>query len=343
MMNKFGPILKDFLEYEGIGVKEFASRIDTSPKNLIDILNGNIEISQNMIYNISFITGIPVSYIENVENNFKLDKKIDDLLKEENINIRDYINRFHYKELTKEYGISFTNDRNDYSIAKDILKYLRISNPKSLYKENNSIFYKSKNDKVELLAIWLEKCYRIAKEQQIKEYTKENIETLVTFIKEEALKNEFDEKKLIHKFNENGIYLVIQDDLKGSKIRGAFKVFNDKPAIYLTKKHKRIADIYFALLHELAHCKSDFNRAKSGSMVSYLDENDSAIYEKEADAKAFNWLVENTIYDEIKENKDCVLDKRVVPAFLVYRMAYDKIISCSSKLYQKYNIVIRDK
>ena len=91
---------------------------------------------------------------------------------------------------------------------------------------------------------------------------------------------------------------MIQDDLKGSKIRGAFKVFNDKPAIYLTKKHKRIADIYFALLHELAHCKSDFNRAKSGSMVSYLDENDSAIYEKEADAKAFNWLVENTIYDE---------------------------------------------
>ena len=130
---------------------------------------------------------------------------------------------------------------------------------------------------------------------------------------------------------------MIQDDLKGSKIRGAFKVFNDKPAIYL------IADIYFALLHELAHCKSDFNRAKSGSMVSYLDENDSAIYEKEADAKAFNWLVENTIYDEIKENKDCVLDKRVVPAFLVYRMAYDKIISCSSKLYQKYNIVISKK
>ena len=340
MMNKFGSILKEFLNYENISIKEFASRIDTSPKNLIDILNGNIEISQNMIYNISFITGIPVSYIENVENNFRLDKKIDELLKEENINIRDYINRFHYKELTKEYGVSFTNDRNDYSIAKDILRYLRISNPKSLYKENNSIFYKSKNDKVELLAIWLEKCYRIAKEQQVKQYTKENIKTLVAFIKEEALKNKFDEKKLINKFNENGIYLVIQDDLKGSKIRGAFKVLSDKPAIYLTKKHKRIADIYFALLHELAHCKSDYNRAKNGSIISYLDKKDIEDYEIKADKLAFDWMIDDATYNKIKNNINNINDKEIIKSFFVYRLASDRLISYSSYLYQKYNTLI---
>ena len=51
--------------------------------------------------------------------------------------------------------------------------------------------------------------------------------------------------------------------MSGSKIRGAFKVHVNKPAIYITMKHRRIADIYFALLHELAHCKSDFNRANN--------------------------------------------------------------------------------
>ena len=75
-------------------------------------------------------------------------------------------------------------------------------------------------------------------------------------------------KELIKVFNDNGIFLAIEKDLTGSKIRGAFKVLNIKPAIYITKKHKRYADIYFALLHELAHCKSDFNRAKSGSWIS---------------------------------------------------------------------------
>lgn len=340
MMNKFGSILKEFLDYENISIKEFASRIDTTPKNLIDILNGNIEISQNMIYNISFVTEIPVSYIENVENNFKLDKKINDLLTEENISIKEYINKFHYKEFSKEYGVSFTNDRNDYSIAKDILKYLRLSNPKALYKENNNIFYKSKNDKLELLALWLEKCYRIAKEQKINEYKKENIDNLVNFIRKEAFINRFDEAKLISEFNNNGIYLVIQDDLKGSKIRGAFKVLNDKPAIYLTRKHKRIADVYFALLHELAHCKSDYNRAKSGSIVSYLDKNNIDDYEIKADVKAFEWMINNTDYEKIKIDINNINDKKIIKSFAVYRLANDHLISYSSDLYQKNNILI---
>lgn len=340
MMNKFGSVLKDFLEFENINIKEFASRIDTTPKNLIDIIKGNIEISQNMIYNISFVTGIPVSYIESVENNFKLDKRIDDYLEEEKINIREYINRFHYKEFSKEYGVSFTNERNDYSIAKDILKYLRISNPKSLYKENNNIFYKSKNDKVELLALWLEKCYRSIKEQDIKEYHKDNINILVSFIQNEAKFNCFNEEKLIKKFNENGIYLVIQDDLKGSKIRGAFRVLNDKPAIYLTKKHKRIADIYFSLLHELAHCKSDFNRAKNGSIVSYFDKNNMEDYELSADNKAFNWMVDDKLYNELKNSNNGINDSRIIKSFFVYRLANDKIINYSSKLYQDNNILI---
>lgn len=340
MMNKFGGILKEFLDYENISIKEFASRIDTTSKNLIDILNGNIEISQNMIYNISFVTEIPVSYIENVENNFKLDKKINDLLIEKNISIKEYINKFHYKEFSKEYGITFTNDRNDYSIAKDILKYLRLSNPKALYKKDNNIFYKSKNDKLELLALWLEKCYRIAKEQKIKEYKKENIEELVTFIRKEASINRFDEDRLISEFNNNGIYLVIQDDLKGSKIRGAFKVLNNKPAIYLTKKHKRIADIYFALLHELAHCKSDYNRAKSGSIVSYLATKDIDDYEIKADINAFKWMVDESDYTKIKTNINNINDKKVIKSFAVYRLANDKLISYSSDLYQKYNILI---
>lgn len=79
----------------------------------------------------------------------------------------------------------------------------------------------------------------------------------IKIINSEAKKLKFDEKRLVEEFNKNGIYLFIEDDLPGTKTRGAFKVLNNTPAIYLTRKHKRIADIYFALLHELAHYKSD--------------------------------------------------------------------------------------
>ena len=340
MMNKFGRELGEFLEYKNISIKEFADRINTTSKNLIDIIKGNVELSQNMIYNISFITGIPVSYIENTEQNYKMDKVIQNYLDENHLSIRNYINRFSYKELAEEYHVKYRDARNDYAIAKDILKYLRITNPNSLTKENNVIFYKSKNDKPELLALWLERCNRIIENQKVEKYTKENINKLVEFIKMEASNNSFDENKLIMEFNKNGIFLAIQDDLKGTKVRGAFKVLNDKPAIYITKKHKRYADIYFALLHELAHCKSDFNRAKSGSIITMYDEKETEDYEIKADMQALDWMISNKIYDKIKNNYKNIEELDVVKSFFVYRLARDKIIKYSDSLYQKYNPLV---
>ena len=336
MMNKFGAILREYLEFENISVKDFAYRIGTTPKNLIDILNGKVKLSQNIIYNISFVTDIPVSYIENVEKNFKYDKLIDEYINEEKITIREYIKRFNYNELSKKYGVVYTDIRDDYSIAKDILKYLRITNPKLLYKKNNNILYKSKNERIELLSLWLERCYRVSKNQKVYYYDRSNINKLVTFIREEAKNNLFDEERLIEMFNKNGIYLAIEDDLSGTKVRGAFRVCRNHPAIYITRKYKRIADVYFALLHELAHCSSDFNRAKSGSMVSYFDKDSIQDYEVKADKQAFNYMVDDKVYNKLKlanniENYD------VVKAFLVYRLAHDNIISYSSKLYQDNN------
>ena len=340
MMNKFGRELGEFLEFKNISIKEFADRINTTSKNLIDIIKGNVELSQNMIYNISFITGIPVSYIENTEQNYKMDKVIKNYLDENHLSIRNYINRFSYKELANEYQVKYSDSRNDYAIAKDILKYLRITNPNSLTKENNVIFYKSKNNKPELLALWLERCNRIIEDQKVEKYTKENINKLVEFIKMEASNNSFDENKLIMEFNKNGIFLAIQDDLKGTKVRGAFKVLNDKPAIYITRKHKRYADIYFALLHELAHCKSDFNRAKSGSIITMLDDKETEDYEIKADMQALDWMISNKIYDKIKNNYKNIEELDVVKSFFVYRLARDKIIKYSDSLYQKYNPLV---
>lgn len=340
-MNKFGKQLEEFLEYKNISNKEFAERINTTPKNLIDIIKGDIELSQNMIYNISFVTEIPVSYIENVEQSFKMDKIINEYLRQNNLTIREYINRFNYKEFSKEYEVQFTDVKDDYDIAKDILKYLRITNPDSLYKENNSIFYKSKNDKPELLSLWLERCYRVVSSQEVKEYKKENINVVINYIKDCAKKNIFNEKELISKFNKNGIFLAIENDLKGAKIRGAFKVLNDKPAIYITKKHKRYADIYFALLHELAHCKSDFNRAKKGSIIS-TEEDSIEDYEIRADNTAYNWMIDDKEYNDLKYRYNEINELDIIKSFFVYRLAKDKIIKYESKLYQENNKLIGD-
>ena len=336
-MNRFGKELGRFLDFYNININEFAERIDTTPKNLIDIIEGRVALSFNMICNIAFISEISADYIFNVEESFKVDNSIDSFIEEHNLTTRKLLNQFNYKELSEKYNVIYRNERNDYAMLEDIFKYLRIMNPALLYKPDNHILYKSKNDKPELLALWLERCYRVVQEQELGEYNKDNINKLVCFIRDEALNKRFDKDRLIKEINKYGIFLAIEPDLKGAKIRGAFRVLNNKPAIYITPKYNRYADIYFALLHELAHCKSDFNRAKKGSIVSLENYKSESDYEIKADKTAFNWMINDKDYENIVKSKDY----SNLDCFIVYRLANDGYIKYNSDIYQKYNELIK--
>ncbi len=334
----FAVVLKDYLNENNISNKEFAARIGITPKHLIDILSGEVELSTSIIQSISVVTNIPVDYIIKFEENHRMENEIEKFLNEKNISLTQYLNKFSYRELLKNKWIQFVHVDDKMTTLMDILKYLRVSKPDILYKLDKNILYKSKNDKPELLMIWLERCYRIAKDQKVAAYNKDNIELIVDYINTCAKNGEFSEKDLIKTFNKYGIKLVIQEDLPGSKIRGAFKVNKDTPSIYITYKHKRIADIYFALLHELAHCKSDFNQAKASSMVSYDDGN----CEDKADKQALNWMVDDKYYQDIisKSFYDIDNENKYPKCFILYRLALDKRIEFSNEYYQLYNYVI---
>lgn len=336
---RFKDYLIDYLEYNNITNKDFANRIGITPKHLIDILSGERDISSNIVEKISLVTDIPADYIYRIEINYKLEKTIEEYLKKENLTMSKYLNKYNYKYLVDTNYIKLVDKEDKIEIIKDILKFLRVATPEKVYEIDKSALYKSNNDKPELLLLWLEKCYRETLKQNVAEYDKRNIEVLVEYINSLAKNDEFNEEKLVKKFNESGIYLVIQEDIPGSKIRGAFKVHRGIPAIYLTYKHHRIADVYFALLHELAHCKTDFNKAQSMSLVSYEDE----ITETNADEQAYKWMVDDKYYNSIcYSNKYNIKNETEYPkAFVVYRLAKDKRILHSSNEYQTYNSVIK--
>ena len=338
---RFIEILKDYLNEHNISNREFSARIGITPKHLIDILSGNIELSTSIIQSIAIVTNIPAEYILKMEENYRMECEIVKFLKNNDISLTQYLNRFSFKELINNNWIKFTYIDNKMTSMMDILKYLRVSNPENLYKLDKNILYKSKNDKPEMLMLWLEKCFRIASKQNVGKYDKKNIDKLVKFILYNAIEGKFDENNLINIFNQNGIQVVLQDDLPGSKIRGAFKVNKETPAIYLTHKYKRIADIYFALLHELAHCKSDFNKAKATNLVSYDNKNS----EGRADKQAVNWMVDDEYYKRIVDdiNNDIKKENCFPKSFVLYRMALDNHINYYDKHYQLYNHVIDKK
>lgn len=337
---RFKDYLKDYLEYSNITNKDFANRIGITPKHLCDILAGNVNISADIVNKISIVTDIPIDYIYDIELNYMFENEIENYLKLNEYTETEYLKKFNYNYLIKSKFIDFIDTSDKLEIIKDILKFLRVSSPERVYDIDKTAYYKSKNDKPELLLLWLEKCYRETLKQNVKEYKKENINILVQYVIEMAKNDKFDEKAITNMFNENGVYFVIQDDIPGSKIRGAFKVNRDIPAIYLTHKYKRIADVYFAMLHELAHCKTDFNRAQATNMVSYDGRIDEL--EEKADAQAYDWMVDNKYYDTICKNQDYNIEeeKEYPKSFVAYRLAKDGKIRYNSKVYQKYNVLL---
>ncbi len=338
---RFKDYLNDYLDINNISKKDFSMRIGISQKHLIDILSGERDMSLNIIKNISLVMNISPEYIIGIELNYKLENEIRDYLKSQHITEQEFLERFNYKYLIKENYFEFIDKYNKMDIIKDILKFLRVSSPDKIYELSHNVYLKSKNDRPELLLLWLEKCYKETLKQSVEKYDKGNIAHLVSYILKCAKGGVFDEEKLIKEFNKCGIYLVIGYDIPGSKVRGAFKVHKEAPAIYLTLKHKRIADVYFALLHELAHCKTDYNRAKNVSLISYEIENDEI--EKRADEQAFNWMVDDVYYDSIKENDsyDVASEKIYPKSFVLYRLAHDKKIDYKDAKYQKYNTLIK--
>lgn len=337
---RFIDYLKDYLDFNNITNKDFANRIGISQKHFIDILAGTMELSSSIIDSISIVTNIPSDYIHRLELNYKFEKTITDYLEQKQITETKYLNKFSYKYLIDNLWINFVDINDKMEIIKDILKYLRVKSPEKVYEIDEKIFFKSTNDKPELLLLWLEKCYRETLNQDIKDYHKDNIDFLVNYIRDMAKNKTFNEKELIKIFNEKGIALVIQEDIPGSKIRGAFKVHKDVPAIYITYKHKRIADIYFALLHELAHCKRDFNKAKSTNLISFYDKDIAE--EFNADEQAYSWMVDNKYYNSIVNNKnyDISKEKKYPKSFIVYRLAKDNVINYASIEYQEYNLIV---
>lgn len=75
-LNKCGEELGELLEFQNISISDYAKRIETTPKYLIDIIEGRVALSLNMISNIAFVSEIPASYIFNIEEKYKIDKNI---------------------------------------------------------------------------------------------------------------------------------------------------------------------------------------------------------------------------------------------------------------------------
>ena len=328
----FGSMLKDYLEYHKISQSDFADKLGITQKHINNILNENADISEDLMIAISLITDIDVNLITFVETKKKLYNYLNNRFSNEK-EINQFLNSFYIKEMEKMNWI-ILNDKTSYlQNAYDLLKYLNVRdfNIFEKYSKEKIFFKKYDDSNLKKVFLWIKRCDSLIENQSVSSYNSSNMVLLLNDLKKERTRP-FNKSSLIKLFNKHGLYLVIEEALKGTKIRGCTKVVGDNPAIYMTCYLKEKSSFYFALYHELGHVKSDYNKAKSKVII---DGDDSL--EKRANLFAANQMIDEKIYSEILENiddKEKICRNNNIPlCFLYSRLAHDKRIKYTDKLY----------
>lgn len=334
----FGKMLKDYLELYKISQTDFANKLGISQKHMNEILNGNTEISSEIILAINLLTDIDPSLILLAENKRKMYHYLHSNFNTEK-EIRQFLKSYHIDELNKRKWVTFKDIESSTQTALDILQFMNIKNFDLINKYNdNRILYNKKDDADMLkVSMWIKRCDNLSKQQTVNQYHKNNLELLIHELIIEQNKR-FNVNQLTQIFNKYGIYFIVEEPLKGSKIRGGMMIKESNPAIYMTKQCRKKSSFYFALYHELGHIKTDYNKAKSKIIID--SENNDEKLEKKADIFSLNTMIREDIWTEIKNNIDeieKICKKNNIPVcFATSRLAKEGYISYKSKLYQKY-------
>lgn len=334
-MQGFGSMLKDYLEFYKISQTDFAERLGISTKHMNEILSGKTNISEELMLGISLITDIDVNLIFYVETKKRIYEYLNKKFNNES-EINKYLNTFCLNEMSKKKWITLKDSSSYTQNAMDLLDYLGISNFDNVNNYlNRRILYKKKDDAdINKIYLWIKRCDKMIKGKLIPSYTSSNLSSLLDELK--IIRNKwFNEEELINLFNKYGIYLVIEDALSGTKIRGCSMIKDSNPCIYITRYFKEKASFYFTLYHEIGHIKRDYNKLKNKIIINDNDNN-----EKEIDNYALNLMIANDIWNEIKDNPslgESLCIKNNIPlCFLYSRLAYEGIISYKSKEYNSH-------
>jgi len=206
---------------------------------------------------------------------------------------------------------------------------------------NLAVLFKEDGGEFESIVVWLSLCResvevqnKIIETSYDSKLIKENLHELKEIAENgdgnSSLENA---RKWLNKY---GIYLVIHDALRNSKIRGAVTRYKNNPAIYLSLRFKTHDHAWFALMHEIGHLLIDYN-GKDPFLTCVDDEATREENEEEADKFAQNFFINSADYNRyIKDGQisiDSVLrfafSQKVHPGIVVARLQHDRIISFS--------------
>lgn len=337
-----GTILKEYMDARNITQKDLAKITESSERHISNLINGKIKLTEEFAIKLEQVfEDIRAEFWMDIETAYRLHLLRND--DKEILRLRTIAEDFQFKHIFK--GLKM-------SLKEQAIKMLDILGVKSfdevdyMLKELSFSFMEDGGDEKAML-LWLKLC-----ESEID--IQNDVDNIPPFLIEELERNleVFRDLMYTQDFNlaidnlrrfsnELGMIFVFHESIPNAKIRGAVRIIDDRPVIYVSDRYKRLDTLYFAFIHEIGHI---IKRTASKESYEILIEDDE---EKLVNKCARDFFIDNTEYqDFIKQHSVItaenivVLSKKhkIIPDVLIGFLEHDKFIKHGEFNYLKGKI-----
>lgn len=349
-----GYYIKDMIKDMEISQDEFSKRLGVSGKTVSKLINGKINLSNDVALQLSTMFGTSTEMWLNLQNSY--DIKCLEIEQEKQLDSeKDLLKLIDYKYFVK---LGFIEDtRNPLEKIKNLCAFFKISKLNILLNQDILVNYRSCSESLSEKNIvnskaWLQTAINIGKDMESNPFNKSKLEKHIPEIREMTLQSpEVFLPRLKEIFDECGVNFVLLPHLKNSGINGAVTWINSQKVILALNDRRSFADTFwFSLFHEIKHVLQQkhkltlisFNSKKIDQLDKYLED--------EADLFAQETLIPDNSYKHFvtKSNfteyqiREFAKQINIHPGIIVGRLQKDDYIDYSrfNNLREKYKICV---
>lgn len=346
-----GYYVEEIIEDMGISQAEFATRMGTTAKTLSNLVNGQINLSNNLAKKIAVMLGTSPDVWLNLQSAY--DQKRIEIEMEKDLDAQKAImEMIDYSYFVKVANLPTTKDVREK--VGNLCKYFMVSDLSILLKPDFLVSFRTGIPNVEEKNMinaraWLQTAMNFAKSIPTGQFDAEKLKAALPELRDMTVKKPEDFLPRMRKiFSECGVAFVLLPHLKNSGINGAVKWVNcDRVVLAMNNRGLYADKFWFSLFHEIKHIlqqkiKTVFISANTKEWMEW----DNAL-ERDADEFASNYLISRSQMKRFSPNQYTTEEEIVEfaksigihPGIVVGRLQHEKVIPPNrcSHLKEKYD------
>lgn len=349
-----GYYVAEIIEDMGVSQAEFAIRLGTTGKTLSQLVNAQINLSNDLAEKLSAMLGTSIEFWLNLQSTF--DEKVIEIDRMQAIDAQvEILSMLDYPYFVKYNFVPAAKTIKEK--IQNLCGFFKISDLRVLRQPDFLVNFRTGVTTVEEKHIinsraWLQTALNKAATVKTQPFDAEKLKAYIHEIRGMTVQEpEVFLPRLQEIFNECGIVFVLLPYLKNSGINGAVKWINSERVVLAMNDRRLNADTFwFSLFHEIKHVLQQKTKTVFvSSSVREMKEMDDK-FESEADTFAQNTLIPYSAYRVWRPSKytsdaeiiDFAQKVGIHPGVVAGRLQHDHIIApnrCSA-LKEQYKIVM---